>query len=74
MFHHRRREVITISVDPAKCIGCESCVSACRRKVFEMKFGLDIMYYAWAKYPNDCVGCGKCQRVCMAAAIDLKTV
>ena len=66
----KRRQVLSLSVDKDKCIGCESCVVLCRRKVLDMRYDFD-SYYAWAKYPEDCVGCGKCQNMCIAGAIDL---
>lgn len=68
---HRKREVISLSIDEDKCIGCESCVARCRRKVLDMRYSIDC--YAWARYPMDCVGCGKCLSVCPTGAIVLIT-
>jgi adenylylsulfate reductase subunit B len=69
MFHRKR--VVSLSIDKEKCIGCESCVSVCRRRVLDMRYSMDC--YAWVKYPLDCVGCGKCVRVCDAGAVKLVT-
>ncbi|MDR0746037.1 MAG: 4Fe-4S binding protein [Mediterranea sp.] len=68
---HRRREVTSLSIDKDKCIGCEACVSACRRRVLDMSYRVDC--YAWVKYPLDCVGCGRCVRACDTGAVELVT-
>lgn len=67
---HRRKNVISLSVDEGKCIGCESCVARCKRDVLSM-YTTRTEYYAWVKYPMDCVGCAKCVRVCPSDAIEL---
>lgn len=70
---HRKREVISLSVDEDKCTGCEMCVAACKRRVLELKYGLNFNYHAIARFPDDCVGCGRCLRACSFGAIDLVT-
>ena len=49
-------------VNPAKCIGCESCVSACPVEAISM---VDEK----AKVSNECIDCGECVEECPVGAI-----
>ncbi|KAA6349603.1 hypothetical protein EZS27_003028 [termite gut metagenome] len=72
MFKRKKKEIISLRIDEHICIGCESCVYRCRRKVLDMIY-TDDRAYAVAKYPHDCVGCRKCLSVCCSGAIELIT-
>ncbi len=49
-------------VDPAKCTGCESCVSACPVEAIAMKDRK-------AKVSDQCIDCGACVGECPVEAI-----
>lgn len=49
--------------DPAKCVGCQLCVSVCPVKAIAMKDGKSVID------PEKCVGCGTCASKCPVKAI-----
>ncbi|KAA6321324.1 Electron transport complex subunit RsxB [termite gut metagenome] len=73
MFKRKKKEVVLLQIAEEKCIGCESCIRRCRRKVLGMKYTDDYKAYAEVRYPADCIGCGKCLSVCSWGAIELIT-
>jgi NAD-dependent dihydropyrimidine dehydrogenase PreA subunit len=56
-----------VTVDQAKCEGCEECVGNCPVGVFQMKDGKADAYQA-----DLCEGCETCVSVCTTGAITLK--
>ena len=62
-------------VDPAKCVGCLTCVRICPYNVPKIKFDLsgvgNIMGAAYIE-PAVCHGCGSCASECPAQAIQIR--
>jgi ferredoxin len=52
-------------VDPAKCIGCENCVSACPVEAIAME-------NSKALVSDKCIGCGACVSECPVEAITIE--
>lgn len=57
-------------VDPLKCIGCGSCISACPEQPEHHVLGL-INGKAHLVSPTECIGHGACRSVCPVSAIQL---
>lgn len=57
-------------IDANKCIGCESCISACPEMPGHKVLGL-VRRKAVLISPTDCIGHGACQAVCPVGAITL---
>ena len=57
-------------VDPLKCIGCGSCISACPEQPEHHVLGL-INSKAQLVSPTDCIGHGACRTACPVDAIQL---
>ena len=57
-------------IDPAKCIGCGSCIPACPETAHDTVLGL-IDGKAVLVSPTACIGHGACRVVCPAGAITL---
>jgi MinD superfamily P-loop ATPase len=55
-----------VSVDAAKCEGCEECANNCPVNVFDMVDGK-----ASATRAGDCEGCQTCTSVCPSGAVTL---
>lgn len=55
-----------VSVDPAKCEGCEECVNNCPQGVFRMVDGKSDPYQS-----SECVFCETCLQVCAPNAITI---
>ncbi len=54
-----------VSVDPAKCSGCESCVNRCPVRALEMKNDIAVLDI------ERCIGCGQCVSQCHSDALKL---
>jgi len=57
-------------VDPARCIGCGSCVKACPEQPHHQVLGL-LRGRAELVSPTDCIGHGACKTACPTEAITL---
>jgi thioredoxin reductase (NADPH) len=57
-------------IDPARCIGCGSCVKACPEQEHHEVLGI-IAGRAALVSPGDCIGHGACKTICPVAAITL---
>jgi len=53
-------------VDPAKCNGCESCVSSCPSEAIKMENEKAVIVV------DDCVDCGVCVDECPSEAISME--
>ena len=58
------------SIDPARCIGCGSCVKACPEQPMHHVLGV-IAGRAELVSPGDCIGHGACKTACPTQAIAL---
>jgi len=58
------------SIDPARCIGCGSCVKACPEQPLHHVLGL-VGGRAELVSPADCIGHGACKTACPTEAISL---
>lgn len=56
-----------VTVDDAKCEGCEECVNVCPNEVFKMVDGKSDPYQT-----AECVFCESCLSVCPSNAITIK--
>ena len=57
-------------IDPARCIGCGSCIKACPEQPEHQVLGL-INGRAQLVSPTDCIGHGACKTACPVDAITL---
>jgi thioredoxin reductase/NAD-dependent dihydropyrimidine dehydrogenase PreA subunit len=57
-------------IDPARCIGCGSCLKACPEQEHHVVLGL-ISGRAELVSPGDCIGHGACKAACPVEAISL---
>jgi NAD-dependent dihydropyrimidine dehydrogenase PreA subunit len=58
--------VYMVTVDAAKCEGCEECVNVCPQGVFQMSNGKSDPYQT-----SECVFCESCIGVCPTSAITI---
>lgn len=66
-----------VTVDEARCKGCELCVVACPADVLSLqpKEVNDRGYhFAFAAKPDNCIGCAACATVCPDACIEVYRV
>lgn len=66
-----------VTVDEARCKGCELCVVACPTNVLALqpKEVNDRGYhYAYVVQPDACIGCASCATVCPDACIEVYRV
>ena len=59
----------TVTVDAAKCEGCEECVDVCPVEVFEMEDDKSVPVNA-----DECLGCESCVEVCEPGAITVEEI
>jgi len=60
-------DVVTLTLDGDKCIGCGLCTQVCPHAVFAVEEGK-----ARISDRDACMECGACQRNCPAAAISVE--
>ncbi len=58
-----------VSIDAAKCEGCEECVNVCPNEVFRMVDGKSDPYQT-----GECVFCESCTGVCPSSAITITEI
>ena len=61
------KDVVTLKIDAAKCVGCGFCLNVCPREVLEMRDGK-----ATVAVKDACIECGACSKNCQFGAIDVK--
>ena len=61
-------DVVTLNVNPQKCVGCGLCVEVCPHAVLRLENGRARIADLGA-----CMECGACARNCPTAAIDVRT-
>jgi len=54
----------TVTIDTARCKGCELCVPACPPGVLTMSTAVNHMGYRYPELHPGCTGCGACLYVC----------
>ena len=62
------KNVVTLKLDEAACIGCGMCVMVCPHAVFEVENGKALIVDRDA-----CMECGACQKNCPVDAISVTT-
>ena len=62
------KNVATLELDQAKCIGCERCLEVCPHDVLEMKEG-----QAFIRNRDACMECGACAKNCAVEAIQVQS-
>ncbi len=68
--------MVKISVDKARCKGCNICISICPKQVFvkSIKRGDYGANIPEAKNQDKCIECRMCERMCPDGAIDVEHV
>ena len=61
------KNIVTLSLDAEKCIGCGMCIEVCPHSVFKM-----IDKKAVIKDKDACMECGACSKNCPVNAIIVK--
>ena len=61
------KNVVTLRLDPAKCVGCGMCLDVCPRAVFARSDGKVAIAFRDA-----CIECGACQQNCAAGALSVR--
>ena len=54
----------TVTIETARCKGCELCIPACPPAVLAMSSRRNEMGYAYPELVPGCTGCGACLLVC----------
>ena len=52
------KRLTTVTLDPAKCKGCLTCMKRCPTEAIRVRDGIASVMY------DKCVGCGECVRLC----------
>lgn len=58
------KDVVTLNLNEAKCIGCGMCIEVCPHAVISMKGER-----AWIQKRDACMECGACSRNCPTGAV-----
>jgi len=61
------RNVSTIKIEPAKCIGCDICMSVCPHNVIELKARKAVV-----RDRDACMECGACMTNCPVGAVEVQ--
>ena len=61
------RDVVTLSLDPEKCVGCGTCIQVCPHRVLGMN-----RRHAVIQDRDACMECGACARNCPPGAVTVK--
>ena len=61
------KDVVTLTLDREKCVGCGMCTVVCPHAVFGMDNG-----HAVIQARDACMECGACKRNCPAAAVTVQ--
>ena len=61
------KDVVTLTLDRLRCIGCEMCIAVCPRSVLVMTDGR-----AGIENRDACMECGACARNCPVAAVSVQ--
>ncbi|MBP1745165.1 MAG: 4Fe-4S ferredoxin iron-sulfur binding domain protein [Firmicutes bacterium] len=67
MKHRYIKNVATLKLDRAKCVGCSRCVEVCPHSVFRIEEKT-----AAVEDLDSCMECGACARNCPAKALEVK--
>ncbi|MEW5908283.1 MAG: mercury methylation ferredoxin HgcB [Thermodesulfobacteriota bacterium] len=62
------KNVVTLSLDPEKCIGCGMCLIVCPQAVFSLCNGNAVIVNR-----DGCIECGACAKNCRAEALSVET-
>jgi 2-oxoglutarate ferredoxin oxidoreductase subunit delta len=54
----------TVTIDSARCKGCELCIPACPPRVLTMSSSVNHTGYHYPELHPGCTGCGACLYVC----------
>ena len=58
------KNVVTLSYDKSKCIGCKKCIEVCPRNVFKMNGNNSEIINK-----DSCIECGACMNNCLGNAL-----
>lgn len=67
MAHRYLKNVVTLNLDPAACVGCGHCAEVCPHGVFNLDSGVAVLADRDA-----CMECGACQRNCPTRAVTVR--
>jgi NAD-dependent dihydropyrimidine dehydrogenase PreA subunit len=62
------KDVVTLSLNEEKCIGCGMCIDVCPHAVI----GMNGSNRAWIQDRDACMECGACSLNCLAEAVSVQ--
>jgi len=68
MKHKYLKNVVSLTLNPEKCVGCWMCLNVCPHEVFSMNNGK-----AEITDKDSCMECGACAMNCAFEAIEVKS-